>query len=62
MIPHFFISFAEAARITLHIDMIKGENDHHKAECAFKAFGIALRKALARTGDASQIPSTKGVL
>ena len=59
-IPHFFQSFASAARITLHLDLIRGENDHHKAESAFKAFALALRESVAR--DADGIPSTKGVL
>jgi imidazoleglycerol-phosphate dehydratase len=44
MIPHVLESFAQEARITLHVDNIKGKNDHHKAESAFKALGVALRQ------------------
>jgi len=44
MIPHVMESFATEARITLHVDNLKGKNDHHKAESAFKALGVALRQ------------------
>lgn len=57
---HFLNSFAIAARMTLHVDLIRGENDHHKIEAAFKALAIALRQAVAVDGDV--VPSTKGVL
>jgi imidazoleglycerol phosphate dehydratase HisB len=39
---------------------VHGDNDHHKTEACFKAFGRALRQAVARESQA--IPSTKGVL
>lgn len=61
MIPHVFESFATAAGITLHVDVIKGFNDHHKAEASFKALAVALREATTRTGT-DDVPSTKGVL
>jgi imidazoleglycerol-phosphate dehydratase len=61
MIPHFFQSFAFASCITLHIDVLKGENDHHKAESAFKAFAIALRNSI-EVCNHEIIPSTKGIL
>ncbi|VVT50995.1 uncharacterized protein SAPINGB_P002949 [Magnusiomyces paraingens] len=61
MIPHVFESFAVAASITLHVDVIRGKNDHHKAESAFKALAIALKEAISRTGS-NEVPSTKGVL
>ncbi|KAH3902304.1 imidazoleglycerol-phosphate dehydratase HIS3 SCDLUD_002124 [Saccharomycodes ludwigii] len=61
MIPHFLMSFAEAARITMHVDVLRGENDHHKAESAFKALAVALREAMASNGT-NDVPSTKGVL
>ncbi len=38
MLTHFLASFATAAAVTLHVDVIKGENDHHKAESAFKVY------------------------
>ncbi|KAI9187824.1 imidazoleglycerol-phosphate dehydratase [Blastocladiella emersonii ATCC 22665] len=62
MIPHFFESFASAAAITLHVDVLKGTNDHHKSEAAFKAFAVAVREAVAPYGAADAIPSTKGTL
>lgn len=60
-IGHALRSFATAARLTLHLDVLEGENDHHRAEAAFKAVALALRAAVARR-DSSGIPSTKGVL
>ena len=60
-LSHFFVSLAVAARLTLHLDVIRGDNDHHRAEAAFKAFGLALGKAAGRRPEAG-IPSTKGVL
>jgi imidazoleglycerol-phosphate dehydratase len=56
---HFFESLTSNAGINVHLDVI-GENDHHKAEALFKAFGIALKRAAKVSG--SGIPSTKGVL
>jgi imidazoleglycerol phosphate dehydratase HisB len=59
-VGHFFHSLATAARLTLHVDVLRGANDHHRAEAAFKALALALRQAVARGGD--DVPSTKGVL
>lgn len=59
----FFQGFANSARATLHIDNIRGVNEHHKIETLFKAFGRALRMAVAvdcRTEGV--VPSTKGAL
>ncbi|KAF9335875.1 imidazoleglycerol-phosphate dehydratase [Podila minutissima] len=61
MIPHVMESFAQAAGITLHVDVLKGFNDHHRAESAFKALAVALKYAIERTGT-NDVPSTKGVL
>ncbi|CAE6504730.1 unnamed protein product [Rhizoctonia solani] len=61
MIPHVFHSFAMAAGLTLHVDCLRGENDHHRSESAFKALALALREATAKTGG-NDVPSTKGVL
>lgn len=60
-IEHVLTSFAIAARITMHVDVLRGSNDHHRAEAAFKASALALRTAVATTGSAT-IPSTKGML
>ncbi|KAI9065119.1 IGPD-domain-containing protein [Trametes sanguinea] len=61
MFPHIFYSFSIAAGVTLHIDVLRGENDHHRAESAFKALALAIRQAIERTGG-DDVPSTKGVL
>jgi imidazoleglycerol-phosphate dehydratase len=60
-VPHVLRSFATAARITLHADVLKGENDHHRAEAAFKATALALRQAVAASGF-DDVPSTKEML
>ena len=60
-LTHFFQSLAMAARMALHVDMLSGENDHHRAEAAFKALALALRQAVALDGH-SDVPSTKGLL
>ncbi len=60
-IAHFFRSFAATLRCSLHLDTIRGENDHHKAEAAFKSTARALRDAVALTAF-NDIPSTKGVV
>ena len=59
----FFQGFVNHANVTLHIDNLRGRNAHHQAETVFKAFGRALRMAVApdeRMADI--IPSTKGSL
>ncbi|MHA7816551.1 MAG: imidazoleglycerol-phosphate dehydratase HisB [Pseudohaliea sp.] len=59
----FFQGFVNHARVTLHVDNLRGENSHHQAETVFKAFGRALRMALAPDpAMAGVTPSTKGVL
>lgn len=56
----FFKSFVNESRMNLHIENFYGDNDHHKVESIFKAFGRALKDALLINGSA--ITSTKGVL
>jgi len=59
----FFQGFANHALATLHIDNLKGSNAHHQCETVFKAFGRALRMALAIDArSVGVIPSTKGSL
>ena len=59
----FFQGFVNHAQVTLHIDNLRGSNSHHQAETVFKAFGRALRMALAEDPRmAGVMPSTKGVL
>jgi imidazoleglycerol-phosphate dehydratase len=60
-VPHLLRSLASAARLTLHVEVLKGENDHHKAEAAMKALALALRQAVSRSGF-DDVPSTKGTL
>ncbi|MDE2662664.1 MAG: imidazoleglycerol-phosphate dehydratase HisB [Gemmatimonadota bacterium] len=60
-LPHFFASLATSGGLTLHLDVIRGDNDHHRAEAAFKAFGLALAEAVAERA-VPGVPSTKGVL
>ncbi|KAF3770874.1 imidazoleglycerol-phosphate dehydratase [Cryphonectria parasitica EP155] len=63
MIPHCLQSFAQGARVTLHVDCIRGENDHHRAESAFKALAVAIRMATSKVpGKEGEVPSTKGTL
>jgi imidazoleglycerol-phosphate dehydratase len=59
----FFMAFAQNGGITLHIENLYGENNHHIAETCFKALARALRRAVEidpRQGD--RVPSTKGSL
>ncbi|MBU2501065.1 imidazoleglycerol-phosphate dehydratase HisB [bacterium] len=60
-LTHFMGSLAQAGAFNLHLDVLRGVNDHHKAEAAFKALAVALRRALRRDGG-DTVPSTKGVL
>ncbi|MEA3502331.1 MAG: imidazoleglycerol-phosphate dehydratase HisB [Actinomycetota bacterium] len=59
-IVHFFRTLAIEGRMALHVDLIRGDNDHHRAEAAFKATALALKSAVEVTGIAT--PSTKGTL
>ncbi len=60
MIEEFFRAFAVASDTTLHINLMYGQNDHHKAEAVFKAFGHAVKEAVKIVG--TELPSTKGYL
>ncbi|MBV1906223.1 MAG: imidazoleglycerol-phosphate dehydratase HisB [Pseudomonadales bacterium] len=63
LFAEFFRGFVNHALVTLHIDNLKGDNAHHQAETLFKAFGRALRMAMAADpGMQGTMPSTKGVL
>ncbi|MGK0224171.1 MAG: imidazoleglycerol-phosphate dehydratase [Limisphaerales bacterium] len=63
LLREFFQGFTNHAMVTLHIDNLLGENAHHQAETLFKAFGRALRMALATDERmAGVVPSTKGSL
>ncbi len=60
-LSHVLQTLATATRMTLHVDVLKGDNDHHRVEAAFKALALAFREA-AGLSDSDQIASTKGVL
>ena len=63
LVPHFLETFAAEARINLHTKLLRGTNDHHKAEALFKALARALDSATQideRIKD--KVPSTKGVI
>ncbi|NLQ18070.1 imidazoleglycerol-phosphate dehydratase HisB [Marinomonas sp. M1K-6] len=63
LFSEFFHGFINHAKVTLHLDNLRGKNTHHQAETIFKAFGRALRMALeADERMAGQMPSTKGSL
>jgi len=59
----WFQAFAQTAGVTLHVDTLYGENNHHIIESCFKGLARALRQAMAiDPGESDQVPSTKGVL
>jgi imidazoleglycerol-phosphate dehydratase len=63
LFEHWFGSFAQAAGVTLHVETLYGQNNHHIAESAFKGLARALREAVeVDPRKAGAIPSTKGVL
>lgn len=61
MVSHFFKSFSDESKCTLHMEVSEG-NAHHQAEALFKAFGRAIRTAVFRYPDNTDLPSTKGML
>ena len=62
MIRHFFKSLAMSSRMTLHMSILYGINDHHKCEGLFKALGRSLRQAVEIDPRRIGVSSTKGVL
>lgn len=62
MLREFFEAFVYKAGVSLHIDLIRGKNTHHKIEAIFKAFGVALSKACQINPRKKGVPSTKGIL
>ena len=61
MTEHVFRSLADSLRAAIHVK-VEGDNDHHKTEACFKAFGRAFRQAVRPDGDPEALPSTKGLL
>lgn len=60
--PEFFRALVLNAGLTVHIDLIRGENPHHIVEATFKAFARALAQAIRLDPRVTWVPSTKGVL
>ena len=60
--PEFFRALVFNAGLTVHMDLIRGENPHHIVEAAFKAFARALDQATGVDPRVSGVPSTKGKL
>jgi imidazoleglycerol-phosphate dehydratase len=62
LVPQFFLAVAANAGMTLHVDVLRGENLHHILEAVFKGCGLAMRRAVLREAGSNDIPSTKGIL
>ena len=60
LIEDFFLAFVNNARVTLHLSMKAGRNDHHMAESIFKGFGRALAQAVSMDKKRKGVPSSKG--
>ncbi|NJP41667.1 imidazoleglycerol-phosphate dehydratase HisB [Oscillospiraceae bacterium HV4-5-C5C] len=61
-VNEFYRALANTSGMTLHVECLHGVNTHHIIEASFKAFGRALRQAVALDPGVSGIPSTKGLL
>ncbi len=62
LIKEFFSAFVLNAGITLHINVISGDNTHHIVESIFKGFAKALDMAIQKEERESDVPSTKGII
>ncbi|MDP8215377.1 MAG: imidazoleglycerol-phosphate dehydratase HisB [Candidatus Euphemobacter frigidus] len=62
LVKEFFRAFADQARLTLHVNLLYGEELHHIIEAIFKAFGRAMSRAVEINSRVKGIPSTKGKL
>ena len=62
MAEEFFRAVVVNAGLTVHLNVVAGRNDHHKLEAMFKAFGLALRDAMAADPRVTGVLSTKGAL
>ncbi len=62
MIEHMLQALATNGKFNLHVKVLRGKNDHHKAEAIFKALGVALNRAASRSPRRRGVPSTKGVI
>jgi imidazoleglycerol-phosphate dehydratase len=62
LVEEFFRAAANAAKLTVHVQVEAGTNAHHMVEASFKAFARALRQAVAEDPSMPGVPSTKGLL
>ncbi len=62
LVREFFQAFVSNAALSLHVDLLHGENTHHQIEAAFKAAALALREAVRWEPALGEVPSTKGTL
>ena len=62
LVREFFYAVADQGRMNLHLDLLRGQNDHHGIEALFKAFARALDMASQKSDRVQGIPSTKGAL
>ncbi len=60
MVEHWFKSFSENAGLNLHLEILAGDNTHHKVEASFKCFARSIRQAIVVFGN--ELGSTKGIL
>lgn len=61
LVKEFFYALTIHARLTVHMDLLRGGNTHHEIEALFKSFAQALRKA-SQSSDVARLPSSKGVI
>ena len=62
LVKEFFRAFSDQANLTLHVNLLYGEEPHHVIEAIFKAFGRAMREAVEKDPRVKGVPSTKGKL
>lgn len=62
LIKHVLQVLAINGKFNLHVQALRGQNDHHKAEAIFKALGVALAEAVSKSARRKGVPSTKGVI
>ena len=62
ILSEFFRALANHAGLTMHIELVSGDDPHHSAEAIFKAFARALDEASQREERLEGVPSTKGLL
>jgi len=62
LLVHLLQTLATNGKFNLHVKVLRGKNDHHKAEAIFKAVGVALSRAATKSPRKRGIPSTKGVV